>query len=45
MIGKAHLGPIPQTDTRAGYIAQQLAIDRAISRVLEGGSDILGREV
>jgi len=45
VIGKAHLGPIPQTDTRAGYIAQQPAIDRAISRVLEGGSYILGREV
>ena len=36
---------IPQTDTRAGYIAQQPAIHRAISRVLEGGSYILGREV
>ena len=45
MIGKAHLGPIPQTDPRAGYVAQQPAIDRAISRVLEGGSYILGREV
>jgi len=42
---KALLGPIPQTDPRAGYIAQQSAIDCAISRVLEGGSYILGREV
>ena len=45
MIGKAPLGPIPQTDPRASYIAQQPAIDRAISGVLEGGSYILGREV
>jgi dTDP-4-amino-4,6-dideoxygalactose transaminase len=43
--GKAPLGPIPQTDPRASYIAQQPAIDRAISGVLEGGSYILGREV
>jgi len=45
VIGKAPLGPIPQTDPRASYIAQQPAIDRAISGVLEGGSYILGREV
>ena len=45
MVGTAPLGPIPQTDPRASYIAQQHAIDRAISRVLEGGSYILGREV
>jgi dTDP-4-amino-4,6-dideoxygalactose transaminase len=43
--GKAPLGPIPQTNPRASYIAQQPAIDRAISGVLEGGSYILGREV
>jgi dTDP-4-amino-4,6-dideoxygalactose transaminase len=43
--GKAPLGPIPQTDPRASYIAHQPAIDRAISGVLEGGSYILGREV
>jgi len=45
VVGKAPLGPIPQTDPHASYIAQQHAIDRAISRVLEGGSYILGREV
>jgi dTDP-4-amino-4,6-dideoxygalactose transaminase len=45
VIGKAPLGPIPQTDPRASYIAQQPAIDRAISGVLEGGRYILGREV
>jgi dTDP-4-amino-4,6-dideoxygalactose transaminase len=43
--GKAPLGPIPQTDPRASYIAHQPAIDRAVSGVLEGGSYILGREV
>ena len=36
---------IPQSDPRAGYIAEQPAIDRSISRVLESGSYILGREV
>ncbi len=36
---------IPQTDPRAGYLAQRSAIDAAITRVLEGGSYILGREV
>ena len=45
MVGKASLGWILQTDPRASYIAQQRAIDRAISRVLDGGSYILGREV
>ena len=45
MAEKALLGPIPQTDPRASYITQQHAIDRAIARVLEGGSYILGREV
>jgi dTDP-4-amino-4,6-dideoxygalactose transaminase len=37
--------PIPQTDPRAGYLAQQTAINAAIARVLEGGVYILGREV
>ncbi len=36
---------IPQTDPRAGYLAQQTAIDAAIARVLDGGAYILGREV
>ena len=36
---------IPQTDPRAGYVAQRAAIDAAIARVLEGGQYILGREV
>jgi len=36
---------IPQTDPRAGYLAQRLAIDGAIARVLEGGFYILGGEV
>jgi len=36
---------IPQTDPRAGYLAQRTAIDAAIARVLEGGAYILGREV
>ena len=45
MIAKARPEQIPQTDPRAGYLAQQPAIDRAISRVLQGGSYILGREV
>jgi dTDP-4-amino-4,6-dideoxygalactose transaminase len=36
---------IPQTDPRAGYLAQRTAIDVAIARVLEGGLYILGREV
>jgi dTDP-4-amino-4,6-dideoxygalactose transaminase len=36
---------IPQTDPRAGYLAQRGAIDAAIARVLESGVYILGREV
>jgi len=36
--------PIPQTDPRAGYLAQQGEIDAAIRRVLEGGMYILGPE-
>jgi dTDP-4-amino-4,6-dideoxygalactose transaminase len=36
---------IPQTDPRAGYLAQRAAIDAAIARVLDGGLYILGREV
>src|SRR5215510_7709821 len=39
------LETIPQTDPRAGYLAQRDAIDAAISRVLEGGTYILGQEV
>jgi dTDP-4-amino-4,6-dideoxygalactose transaminase len=39
------LDAIPQTDPRAGYLAQRAAIDAAIARVLEGGLYILGREV
>jgi len=42
---KASLDMIPQTDPRAGYLAQRAAIDAAINRVLKGGSYILGREV
>lgn len=45
MAGKTPIGPILQTDPRASYLAQQPAIDRAISRVLEGGRYILGKEV
>jgi len=36
---------IPQTDPKAGYLAQRRAIDAAIARVLEGGRYILGEEV
>jgi len=36
---------IPQTDPRAGYLAQKAGVDAAIARVLEGGLYILGREV
>jgi len=36
---------IPQTDPRAGYLAQRAGVDAAIARVLEGGLYILGREV
>ena len=39
------LDVIPQTDPRAGYLAQRAAIDAAIARVLEGGLYVLGREV
>ncbi len=39
------LAVIPQTDPRAGYLAQKTEIDAAIARVLEGGHYILGREV
>jgi dTDP-4-amino-4,6-dideoxygalactose transaminase len=35
---------IPQTDPRAGYLAQRTEIDAAIRRVLEGGQYILGPE-
>jgi hypothetical protein len=35
---------IPQTDPRAGYLAQHTEIDAAIRRVLEGGQYILGPE-
>jgi dTDP-4-amino-4,6-dideoxygalactose transaminase len=37
--------PIPQTDPRAGYLAQKAAIDAAIARVLASGQYILGSEV
>lgn len=36
---------IPQTDPKAGYLAQQAEIDAAIRRVLDGGRYILGDEV
>ena len=36
---------IPQTDPRAGYLALRSAIDSAITRVLESGFYLLGREV
>jgi dTDP-4-amino-4,6-dideoxygalactose transaminase len=39
------LGAIPQTDPRAGYLAQRPAIDAVIARVLVGGQYLLGREV
>jgi len=38
-------GKIPQTDPRESYLARRAEIDRAISRVLEGGRYILGEEV
>ncbi len=38
-------GKIPQTDPRESYLAHRAEIDRAISRVLEGGRYILGEEV
>jgi dTDP-4-amino-4,6-dideoxygalactose transaminase len=37
--------PIPQTDPRAGYLAQKREIDAAIARVLDSGQYILGQEV
>ena len=36
---------IPQSDPRAGYLAQRPEIDAAIARVLSGGRYILGQEV
>lgn len=37
--------PIPQTDPRAGYLAQKAEIDAAISEVLNSGQYILGSTV
>ena len=45
MNSQASLETIPQTDPRAGYLAQRATIDAAIARVLEGGIYILGQEV
>lgn len=45
MTAKDPSAAIPQADPRAGYLAQRAAIEAAISRVLEGGAYILGREV
>jgi len=36
---------IPQTDPKAGYLAQKADIDAAVARVLESGWYILGQEV
>lgn len=36
---------IPQTDPKAGYLAQKAEIEQAITRTLEGGRYILGDEV
>ena len=36
---------IPQTDPRAGFLAQRAEIDQAIARVIDGGRYILGEEV
>ena len=36
---------IPQTDPKAGYLAQRAEIDTATARVLDSGWYILGREV
>jgi dTDP-4-amino-4,6-dideoxygalactose transaminase len=44
-VSKELLDSIPQTDPRAGYLAQRPAIDAAIARVLDGGLYVLGREV
>jgi dTDP-4-amino-4,6-dideoxygalactose transaminase len=38
-------GPVPQTDPKAGYLAQRPAIDAAVARVLDGGRYVLGDEV
>jgi dTDP-4-amino-4,6-dideoxygalactose transaminase len=45
MVTKRPAPAIPQTDPRAGYLAQRTAIDAAIARVLDSGVYILGREV
>jgi dTDP-4-amino-4,6-dideoxygalactose transaminase len=45
MTSPSSVETIPQTDPRAGYLAQRTAIEAAIRRVLDGGSYILGREV
>src|SRR5215469_7097762 len=44
MTGQVSQGAIPQTDPSASYFACQRPIDAAISRVLRGGSYILGGE-
>jgi dTDP-4-amino-4,6-dideoxygalactose transaminase len=36
---------IPQTDPKAGFLAQRAEIEQAITRTLEGGRYILGEEV
>jgi dTDP-4-amino-4,6-dideoxygalactose transaminase len=45
MNSQESLETIPQTDPRAGYLAQRAEIDAAIARVLEGGVYILGQGV
>jgi dTDP-4-amino-4,6-dideoxygalactose transaminase len=45
MTPRAALPVIPQTDPRAGYLAQRTEIDAAIARVLDGGLYVLGKEV
>jgi len=42
---QAAFSPVPQTDPRAGYLAQKAEIDAAIRRVLDSGRYILGEEV
>jgi hypothetical protein len=37
--------PIPQTDPRAGYLAQKAEIDATVARVLDSGQYILGSAV
>jgi dTDP-4-amino-4,6-dideoxygalactose transaminase len=44
MTGQVSDGAIPQTDPSASYFAYRRPIDAAISRVLKGGSYILGGE-